>query len=54
MNIGYTRSKGVTAMDAPKKLSFFGKGITDENEYKKLQPTALDAANLAAELQTRT
>ena len=38
-------------MDASNKLSFFGKGITDESEYKKLQPTALDAANLAAELQ---
>jgi len=51
MNIGYTRSKSVNAMEARKKTSFFGKWITDESEYKKLQPTALDAANLAAELQ---
>ena len=51
MNIGYTRSKSVNAMEARKKTSFFGKWITDESEYKKLQPTALDAANLAGELQ---
>jgi hypothetical protein len=44
----------MNAMEARKKLSFFGKWITDESEYKKLQPTALDAANLAAELRTRT
>ena len=54
MNIGYTRSKSVNAMEARKKTSFFGKWITDESEYKKLQPTALDAANLAAELQDET
>ena len=51
MDIGYMRSKGVNAMEAGKKTSFFGKWITDESEYKKLQPTALGAANLAAELR---
>jgi hypothetical protein len=34
--------------------TFFGKWITDKIEYKKLQPTALDAPNLAAELQDET
>src|SRR6201987_2065966 len=53
MNIGYTRSTSVNAMEAGKKTSFFGKWITDESEYKKLQPTALGAANLAAELQDK-
>jgi PleD family two-component response regulator len=38
-------------MEARRKTSFFGKWITDESEYKKLQPTALGAANLAAELR---
>src|SRR6201987_118880 len=51
MNIGYTRSKGVNAMEARKKTSFFGKWITDEIKDNKLQPTAPGAANLAAELQ---
>ena len=39
------------AMGIRKETSFFGKWITEKIEDKKLQPTALGAANLAAELQ---
>jgi uncharacterized membrane protein len=53
MNIGYTGSEDVKPEKTPKTTSFFGKRITAEIRDKTLQPIALVAANLAAELQNQ-
>jgi hypothetical protein len=53
MNIGYTGSENVKPKKTRKTISFFGKRITTERHNKTLQPIALGAANLAAELQAQ-